>query len=272
MPPGASTVTLASGVTLSYAAKGDATDAAVVLLPGPTDSWVSYSQVWEWLPPSLYAVAVSLRGHGDSDKPASGYGVEDFAGDVMEFLDVLGIERAVVGGHSGSCLVARRVALQRPECVAGLILEASPTTLRGHPRLVSFVESDVAELTDPIGDDFAHSFVTDTSSAELAPSFVAELADEVTKVPARVWREMFAALLVYDDSSELARISAPALLVWGDTDDLVDREMQTALLDQIPLAELRVYEGVGHTPRWEQPERFATDVAAFSEHAHGLSA
>ena len=43
-----------------------------------------------------------------------------------------------MAGHSGSCLVARRVTLDRPELVAGLVLEASPTTLRGDRGLDRF--------------------------------------------------------------------------------------------------------------------------------------
>jgi pimeloyl-ACP methyl ester carboxylesterase len=124
----ASTVTLGSGITLSYAAQGDESGPVVVMLPGPTDSWRSYEPVLEQLPPSVRAIAVSPRGHGDSDKPAIGYRVEDFAADVVPLLDGLGIEQAVVAGHSGSCLAARRVAIDHPERVAGLVLEASPTT------------------------------------------------------------------------------------------------------------------------------------------------
>ena len=74
----------------------------------------------------MHTVVVSLRGHGDSDKPKIGYRVEDYVVDVVGFLDALGIERAVLGGHSGSRLVARRVALDHPERVAGLVLEGPP--------------------------------------------------------------------------------------------------------------------------------------------------
>ena len=92
----------------------------------------------------MHTVAVSQRGHGDSDKPKTGYRIEDYAVDVVHLLDALRIERAVLAGHSGSCLVARRVALDHPERVAGLVLEASPTTLRGDAELQDFVQSVVS--------------------------------------------------------------------------------------------------------------------------------
>lgn len=191
--PRASTVTVGTKLSLSYSAQGAASDPTLVLLPGPTDSWRSYAPVLEQLPSSIRAVALSQRGHGDSDKPPSGYQVVDFAADVALLLDALDIERAVLCGHSGSCLIARRVAIHRPERVAGLVLEASPVTLQGDPELEEFVESVVSGLEDPIDPAFARSFVVDTSS------------DKVNA-------------------------------------DVLD---------------------VGHTPRWEDSDRFAADLAAF---------
>ena len=264
-----STAALAGGLALSYAQHGDASGQALVLIPGPTDSWRSYEAVLERLPRSIRAIAVSPRGHGDSDKPAAGYAVENFAADVVPLLDTLRIERAVVAGHSGSCLVARRVAIDCPERVTGLVLEASPTTLQGDAQLVQFVKSVVATLEDPVDADFARTFLADTSSSTLEPEVLDVLAREVLKVPARVWHEMFAGLLQYDDVADLAHIAAPVLLLWGDADPLVSRAMQDELAARLPRAEFVVYAGVGHTPRWERPARFAADVAAFVERLGG---
>ena len=107
--------------------------------------------------------------------------------------------------------------------------------------------------------------MADTSSEQLAPELVDELVDELMKVPAHAWKQMFAGLLAYDDLVELEHITAPTLLVWGDADGLVDRDMQALLAERIAGAELLVYHGVGHTPRWEDGRRFATDVGAFVE-------
>ncbi len=248
---------------LSYVVQGEDTGPVVVFVPGPTDSWSSYGPVLEHLPLSLRSIAVSQRGHGDSDKPAAGYRVEDFAADVVSLLDGLRIERAVLAGHSGSCLVVRRVAIDHPQRVAGLVLEASPTTLRGNSRLEEFVASVVSTLQDPIDIAFARSFVADTSSDSLAAEWLDRLAGDVAKVPAGVWKQMFAGLRDYDDLTELGSITSPTLLVWGDADALIERDTQQRLAELIGGAELVVYEGVGHTPRWEQPARFARDVHAF---------
>jgi pimeloyl-ACP methyl ester carboxylesterase len=269
MTAAASTIAIGTGLTLSYCEQGGSSEPALVLLPGPTDSWRSYEPVLDHLPRSIRTIAVSQRGHGDSDKPPTGYRVQDFAADVPALLDALGIERAVLVGHSGSCLVARRVAIDHPDRVAGLVLEASPNALKGHQDLTDFVETIVSTLEDPVDPAFVRSFVVDTSSAHVAPVLVDQLVDELLKVPARVWREMFAGLLRCDDHDDLSRIGAPTLLIWGDADALIGRQAQEELLSDVTSARLVVYRGVGHTPRWEDPCRFAADVAAFVEQQRG---
>jgi non-heme chloroperoxidase len=251
------------------ASQGDDSGPTLVLLPGPTDSWRSYQTVLDRLPSSIRAIAVSQRGHGDSDRPATGYQVEDFASDVVPLLDALGVERAVLAGHSGSCLVVRRVAIDYPERVAGLVLEASPTTLVGDTRLEEFVKTVVSSLEDPIATDFARSFVVDTSSDDIAPEVVDQLVKDLLKVPARVWRETFAGLLTYDDLDSLGRIAAPTLLIWGDADQLVGRQMQHELKAGIAHAELVVYFGAGHTPRLDDPARFASETTSFLRRVAG---
>jgi non-heme chloroperoxidase len=259
-----SRVTLASGLTLSCVeCGGDPGGPTVVLLPGPTDSWRSYEPVLDRLPASMHAIAASQRGHGGSDKPSAGYEVEDFATDVPLLLDALGAERAVLVGHSGSCLVARRIAIDHPERVAGLVLEASPLTLRADPGLTGFVRSVVSQLQDPMDPDFVRSFVVDTSADGLEPELLDRLVGDVLEVPAHVWREMFAGLLRCDDVGELSSIDAPVLLIWGDADGLVPREAQEELLRRLPDATLSVHPGAGHTPRWEDPARFTSEVASF---------
>lgn len=259
----------AGGVRLSYSERGDVNGPAVVFLPGPTDSWRSYEPVLAMLPDRLRAIAVSLRGHGESSKPPTGYTIEELASDVVPFLDVLGVGRAVLAGHSGSCLVARRVALDAPDRISGLILEASPTTLRSDAKLVRFVEDVVSELAEPLDVEFARSFVAGTSADDLPPQLVDALAEDLLKVPVHAWKEMFASLLRYDDTSELPRMTAPTLLVWGEADDLVGSGMQEQLVQLLPRADLVVYERAGHTPRWEQPDRFARDVATFTAGVSG---
>ena len=79
-----------------------------------------------------------------------------------------------------------------------------------------------------------------------------QLVEELLTVPSYVMREVFADNR-YDDTAELRSIDSPTLLLWGDADTLVTREIQETLAASIPETELVIYEGIGHTPRWEDP-------------------
>jgi pimeloyl-ACP methyl ester carboxylesterase len=162
--------------------------------------------------------------------------------------------------------VARRAATDYRDRVVALVLEASPNTLLGDPGLREFVRDVVSVLEDPVDPDFARSFVVDTSAPDLGPELLDALVQELLKVPAFAWRQMFEALLEYDDRDELASVAVPTLLIWGDTDPLVGQDAQVDLLTRIPSATLIKYAGTGHTPRWEDPARFAADVTAFVDH------
>ncbi len=64
---------------------------------------------------------------------------------------------------------------------------------------------------------------------------------------------------------ELGKIKAPTLILWGTRDVLCPRADQEALLVEIAGARLIVYRGAGHGLHWEEPERFAADVASFAK-------
>jgi pimeloyl-ACP methyl ester carboxylesterase len=124
------------------------------------------------------------------------------------------------------------------------------------------VWSVVEDLTDPIGEQFVCDFQSSTLAAPIPAGFFEQLVAESLRAPARVWRAAFAGVGTMPPA-EAAAITAPTLLVWGDQDALVPRAQQDALLSAIPNSRLIVYEGAGHSPNWEQPERVAHDVDMF---------
>jgi non-heme chloroperoxidase len=148
------TTRLASGPQVHYAEQGDPGGEPIVFLPAYTDSWFSYSRVLPLLPGRYRALAVDQRGHGDSERPACCYAVEDFAADVVAFLDAVGAQRATLVGHSGSCLVARRVAEVHPERVARLVLIGSPGSLGDNQEELE-LQRAVGGLQDPVPVQFA---------------------------------------------------------------------------------------------------------------------
>src|SRR3712207_5267137 len=116
------TTRLETGPRIHYAEQGDPDGDVLVFLHGYTDSWFSFSRLLPLLPERYRAYALSQRGHGDSERPADGYTVDNLAADVVAFLDAVGAARATVVGHSMGSIIARRVAETRPERVARLVL------------------------------------------------------------------------------------------------------------------------------------------------------
>ena len=95
-----------SGITLACAELGDPNAPAVILLHGYSDSWRSHGPLLTELAPARRTIAVTLRGHGDSDKPDTGYGIRDFATDLPDVLDHYDVASAAVVGHSMGTMVA----------------------------------------------------------------------------------------------------------------------------------------------------------------------
>jgi pimeloyl-ACP methyl ester carboxylesterase len=253
------TTRLATGPQVHYTEQGDPGGEPIVFLPAYADSWFSYSRVLPLLPTRYHAYAMDQRGHGDSERPACCYMVTDFAADAVAFLDAIGVERATLVGHSGSCLTARRVAVTQPDRVAGLVLIGAPLSL-AKPAVLAF-QAAVHALEDPVPAQFAREFQAGAVHLPLPEEFLEGLVAESLKLPAHVWQRALDGLVAFDDTADLGRIIAPTLLIWGDHDAVVSREDQQHLKDAIPDAELKEYPDTGHSPHWERPEAVAADLA-----------
>lgn len=256
-----SRVRLGNGLTLDVAESGALDGETVLFLHGFTDSWFSFSTMLERLPAEIRAIAPSMRGHGDSDRPSCCYRVADFSADVIELLDALQLERVTLVGHSMGSFIAQRVAIDHPDRIARLVLIGSGAT----PRVAAAVEFNavVQTLTDPIAAEFVQEFQESTVSQPLPVSFMETVIDESRKLPARVWRDALAGLLSADAEDELHRIAAPTLIVWGDRDGLWTRSQQEGLQRSVRASRLLVYSETGHAPHWERPDRVATDLQEF---------
>jgi non-heme chloroperoxidase len=258
-------VTLSSGVTLPYVEQGDPAGVPVLLLHGYTDSWRSFELVLPHLPASMHAFALTQRGHGEATRPVASYHPREFAADVAAFMDALKLKSAVIAGHSMGSYIAHRFALDYPERTRGLVLLGSFTKLRGNPGVQEMWDTVVSKLKDPVDPRFVRDFQRSTLNKPVPPAYFDTVVRESLKVPARVWRAALAALMEADFSSELGRIKAPTLILWGDRETYFLRPDQEALVAAIPGARLVVYPGAGHALHWEEPERFAADLTGFVE-------
>jgi non-heme chloroperoxidase len=256
-------------IQLPYIEQGDATGVPVVMLHGATDSWRSFEHVLPHLPDDIRAIAVTQRGHGDAPKPESGYLIEDLAGDVVGLLDELDVERAIVVGHSMGSWVARQIAIDHPDRVDGLVLAGSfRCSLVGDAEAAAEMR-ELADVPDPVTDEIARDFQESTLASPIAPELLDMFVDESLKLPAQVWRDLFLGFAEVDQTEAIAGLAVPALLVWGDRDAFIPREVQDELVATLPDARLNVYEGIGHAVHWEVPERFAAELTTFTQIPEG---
>jgi pimeloyl-ACP methyl ester carboxylesterase len=253
-------VLLANGVRLNYVEQGDPDGPAVIMLHGVSDSSFSWSEVLPRLSPSWHVFALDQRGHGDSDRPEVGYTLDDFAGDVIDFMDAVGLSTATVVGHSMGSFIAQRTASTAPHRVERLVLIGScvsPTAA------LDELNTEVQGLEEPLPEAFAVEFQASTIHRPLADSFFEQAVAETLKVPLHVLQETVAGWLAEDRWAESDRLSMPVLVLWGDKDSLFSREDQSALRSALPHATFTMYPETGHALHWEQPERFAADLDTF---------
>ena len=255
-------VVLATGVSVPYVSAGPAAGAPVVLLHAWGESWRSFDRLLPLLPGTVHAVAMDLRGHGDADKPATGYSLAEVAADVVAFMDAAGVASAVLLGSSSGGYVAQQVAITSPHRVAGLVLIGSPRSLQGRPPFAN----EVDQLTEPVDAAWVRRFLAwFPRFHQVPPWYIDDRVQDGARMPAYVWRETLAALVSARPPTDTATITAPTLIVWGARDELLTRADQQALAAAIPASRLIVYQDTGHLVLWEQPERVASDLTAFVE-------
>jgi len=258
-----SDVMLKTGIRMHYAYQGDPSGTPVIMLHGYTDSWFSFSPVLPLLDSKYRVYILDQRGHGKTTQPMGGYAMQQFAADVLAFMDAMNLPKATIVGHSMGSFVAQHVAVAAPERVTKLVLEGSATTIRNNTVIDLQREIGLLKDTAPVPESFVRDFQTSTAFQPLADEFLAGLLKESCRVPAHVWREVMAEMLAPEANAELKKIKTPTLIVWGDKETIFPRSEQDLLVSALRNSELKVYPNVGHAPHWERPERFAKDLAEF---------
>ena len=253
-------VRLANGVRLHYAQQGPRTGPALVFLHGYSDSSFSFSRVMPLLPPELRVIAPDLRGHGDSDRPATGYRIADFADDVIEMMDALDVPEAVIVGHSMGSFVAQAIVERAPTRVTRLVLVGSACRAR-RSRHGSFGRKWMR----------FRILWTRRSCARF------NTAPSRSRCRKRSWRgdcqqQAHAGPRLEESapgpdglSSRRCPADVRTLVLGGDCDAVfsVSEQAGLARLNSVT-STCASFDGVGHALHWEQPRRFVEELLRFS--------
>ncbi|MFZ5816129.1 MAG: alpha/beta fold hydrolase [Bacillota bacterium] len=252
------TVRIAKGLNLFYRESGSG-DRVLLLIHGNVASSVWWERVMALLPAGLKAYAPDLRGCGDSEKPEGAWGMHDLADDIFQFAQAVGIGRATVVGHSLGGAIAQQLAVEHPELVERLLLlnSAEPAGLRVPEATYAQIE---AIRNQPE--------IVKAALGAMAPTapkdpFLARVLEESAAKSTGAWARNGQALEAMNLVDEVGRLQMPVLLLYGEKDLLVTREMQERMHRQIPTSVLECWPEVGHSANVEDPERFVRRLVAF---------
>ena len=258
-------IALATGVDLDYVEHGDPQGPVLIFLHGFTDSWRTWALTLPRLSAAYHTYALSQRGHGDSAKPDCCYRVADYAGDLLAFMDALGILQATLIGHSMGSYIAYQFAADHAERVDRLVLigwspihPASPAAAERVVKLNTYVQS----WADQVEPAFVREFVRSCVVNPLPEPYLETMVAESLKVPLVVWKQTLVSRLTAASSPSGDPITAKTLVLYGDHDVYV-REGQQVLAEVIPHAQFITYPATGHALQWDAPQRFIDDLHAF---------
>lgn len=257
-------VAVAAGISIPYLDHGAETALPVVLIHGLGDSLRSFEPVLGHVANDVRALVPSLRGHGDADRPPQGYAPADHVADIVAVLDDADVHDAVIGGHSSGSQIAQLFGLTHPERTRGLVLIGAPGP-HPNPHAAARMTAEIGALTDPVDQTWVRAFVEGTVAGPVPEAFLDLVVAEASKVPARVYQAVWPGIRDFDLARDLQRVTAPTIIIWGEHDrvPVATREAQEQLVSAIPDARLIIYPHAGHSPHWEEPKRFAADLAAF---------
>ncbi len=228
---------------------------AVVLIHGAGGSHLHWPAGMRRLPGAA-VYAVDLPGHGRS----GGEGrtrIEDYAADILGFMDGVGIGRGVLVGHSMGGAIAQMTALLAPDRVAGLVLVGTGAKLRVAPALLEGILQDYPGVLGLMA-EWAWGPGAD-------PALVARGRQMMARVPSRVVWGDFAACDQFDIRERLGEIAAPTLVISGSEDRMTPPRFGQYLAEHIPGARLILVEGAGHMVMLEKPEEVARAVREWLE-------
>ncbi len=269
--------TLIDGRRIGYDDSGGSGVPMVLLHGFPLDRTVWDEQRVALAPARV--VRIDLRGCGESEPSDGPALMEALAGDVAGVLDVLGIERAAIAGHSIGGYVALAFFRMYAERVAGLALVASHVAAdAGRTNGGSDEQRALAGGRDALSKQLESDGTMDAAIESYLPRYFAphvyrnrpDLVERARAVMARQDPRGNAQLIrgmkervAGDDLLEDLRV--PALVIAGAEDHYLKAETLRETAARIAGATFVELPAVGHLPMYEAPEQTTTALANWHE-------
>jgi pimeloyl-ACP methyl ester carboxylesterase len=259
------------GLRLEYLEWGSGDEVLICLHGTSMHAW-AWSHLAGALLDRYRVIALNLRGHGESDRPAEGYAIRDYRDDVIAFAKALGIERYALAGSSLGTQVAIAVAAAAPQNVRGLLLSDPSCTItqasidryvplhKSRPRrFASFAEASAYARALPQRSGLSEALHEVTEHGDFR-----QLADGQWE-----WRYDLSAILQtfdglrVDQWDEVRATRCPVLILRGEHSHVLSLENAQRLKETFPLAELIEVRNSSHTIWGDQPELLAQLARVF---------
>ena len=263
----------AGGVLLHYVSAGGeesglkSSPIPVVLVHGIAGSAILWQANLSAIGARHKVFAVDLPGHGRSGKPGGRYDIDLFTRSLLGFLDACGLERVVLAGHSLGGHACLKLALERPERVAKLVL-IDPGGL-GPGIDLGFLKKVLAGVTREATETMLRGLFA--NPAMVNRSMVEATFDALSRPGA--WEAVRSAvesavprgIQVESLAERLPELRIPVLIAWGAKDAVIPPAQGMEAHTALPGAELWVAEHAGHCPQIEAASEFNERLLAFLE-------
>ncbi|MDR3658427.1 MAG: alpha/beta fold hydrolase [Mycobacterium sp.] len=275
-PPTRRTVTI-HGHELSYLDSG--TGSVVLFIHGILGSQRQWTHLIDRLHDDHRVIVPDLFGHGESDKPVGDYSLGAHAATMRDLLDRLGIERVTLVGHSLGGGIAMEFYYLFPERVERLVLVASGGLGREvNPILRSATLPGAAWVLPILASGWVRARAEGAgralSRAGWRPSTdITTIWQGFTSLGDAASRRAFLAttravidpggqtVSAHDYLPDAAPI--PTLIIWGSRDRMIPAWHAINAQRSIPGCRVELFEGAGHFPHLDEPDRFADLVRDF---------
>jgi pimeloyl-ACP methyl ester carboxylesterase len=239
----------------------------VVLLHGFGGDKDNFTRVAGFLTPSYRVVIPDLPGFGEASRdPQASHTMSVQVQNLLAFLDELGLARVHLGGNSMGGFIAAEFAARYPDRVASLwLLDPAGTAAAFDTDLVRrYAVTGETPLLLRSPRDGAELLRATTARPPFVPYCVlhqlgqrghADLA-----LHTRIMKDLHNSPYL---ETRFYRIEAPALIVWGSEDRVLNPKGAEALAVIMPNSQLLILPGIGHLPMIEAPRKSATSYLAF---------
>lgn len=241
-----------STVELSYRAAGPATAASTVVLLG---SLGSNRSMWDPQVAALCAdhevLAVDLRGHGESPTGTGDYTIAGLAADVLALLDRRGRDRVHLVGLSLGGAVAQWIAARHPARVRTLTLLCTAAKFGAAQGWLDRAAAVRADGTASLAEAVVGRWFT-AGLAGRDPELIARSRAMVEATTDEGYAGCCVALAHFDSRADLARITAPTLVIAGAQDPATTPDDMRILADGIADSTLHILDPAAHLASVEQ--------------------